>query len=119
MDRDMTRLGWLALGAGSKGVIGGTVSGFIPQVGVTPDIVTAFLGFWLAGQGGKWISPFGEGMLIASIGQIVRQPIEALVGGFMQPKKPTPEQPVATKTSSNAGNPETLDGYLAATYGIA
>jgi len=113
---DLNRLMWLGAGAGSKGIVAGMVSGFAPQVGVTPDVVGLFIGFWLAQQGGQWMSPFGEGMLIASLGQLVREPIEGIFGRIA-PAPPTPETPKTTPPATS--NPSVdLDAYLAATYGL-
>ena len=112
---DLNRLMWLGAGAGSKGIVAGMVGGLAPQAGIAPDMAGAFIGFWLAQQGGQWISPFGEGMLIASIGQLVRQPIEGIFGQIGKPAAPT-------ETANPAGSPATpgndVDTYLAATYGI-
>lgn len=78
------RLFKLALGAGSKGVVSGFLKGLTPMPGVTPDILTAFVGYFMARQGGNWLGPIGEGMLIASIGQMVAQPIESFAGRLKQ-----------------------------------
>jgi len=118
---NLNRLMWLGAGAGSKGLIAGMVSGFAPQVGVTPDVIGMFIGFWLAQQGGQWMSPFGEGMLIASVGQLVRQPIEGIFGQIGKTPTPTPEAAAAVaaaKTATNQGSPDTVEAYLAKTYGI-
>jgi len=115
---NINRLMWLGAGAGSKGILAGMVSGFAPQAGITPDIAGLFIGFFLAQQGGDRMGVFGEGMLIASLGQLVRQPIEGIFGRIAQPA-PTPT-PTPTETKSNpAATPSTdTDAYLAATYGI-
>jgi len=117
---DLNRLGWLGAGAGSKGIAAGMVSGLAPQAGITPDLAAAFIGFWLAQQGGGRMGPFGEGMLIAAIGQLVRQPIEGIFGKIGQGGTTPPAEAAAAKTAaSNQGNPEEdIDSYLAATYGI-
>ncbi len=116
---DLNRLMWLALGAGSKGVIGGMVSGFVPGAGITPDIATAFVGFFIAQQGGQRVGTFGEGMLIASIGQIVRQPIEDLFskfgGGGGGETKATTKLTEGTEGSASASSTER---YLASKYGV-
>ena len=116
---DLNRLMWLGAGAGSKGIVAGMVSGMAPQAGITPDIAAAFIGFWLAGQGGSRMGAFGEGMLIAAIGQLVRQPIEGIFGQIGKGgTTPTPEA-AAAKTASNQGSPgESEEAYLAAKYGI-
>lgn len=80
MEIKIDRLFKLALGAGSKGVVSGFLSGLTPMPGVTPDILTAFVGFFMARQGGNWLGPLGEGMLIASIGQMIKEPIENFAG---------------------------------------
>ena len=92
---DLNRLMWLGAGAGSKGVISGLVKGFVPEIGVTPDVVTLFVGFLLAQRGGQWISPFGEGMLIASVGQLVSTPIQSVFSRFTKPEE----------SSSHSSNP--------------
>ncbi|MBA7554177.1 hypothetical protein ES705_46789 [subsurface metagenome] len=120
---DLNRLMWLGAGAGSKGVFAGMVSGFAPQAGITPDIAAAFIGFFIAQQGGERMGPFGEGMLIAAIGQLVRQPIEGIFGQIGKGgTTPTPEaaaKTAAAKTASNQGSPEqSEEAYLAAKYGI-
>ncbi len=117
---DLNRLMWLALGAGSKGAVAGMVSGFVgeEEVGITPDIATAFIGFFMAQQGGGRVGVFGEGMLIASVGQIVRQPIEKLFSRF----KPSPEpEPKVTGAESATGSKQGLpadEAYILAKYGI-
>jgi len=58
---DLNRLMWLGAGAGSKGVLAGMVSGMAPQAGITPDIAAAFIGFFIAQQGGDRLGVFGEG----------------------------------------------------------
>jgi len=118
---DLNRLGWLAAGAGSKGVAAGMVSGMAPQVGITPDIAAAFIGFFIAQQGGGRMGPFGEGMLIAAVGQLVRQPIEGIFGQIGKGGTTPPAEAAAAKaaSTSNQGSPdESLDAYLAAKYGI-
>ena len=115
---DMTRLMWLGAGAGSKGIVGGMVKGFAPQAGITPDIAAAAIGFWLAQQGGNRMGPFGEGMLIAAIGQLVRQPMEGIFGQIGNPPAPTPEAAIATKTNTQGSPEESTDAYLTAKYGI-
>ncbi len=111
---DLNRLMWLGAGAGSKGIVAGMVSGLAPQAGIAPEIGSLFIGFWLAQQGGKWMAPFGEGMLIASVGQLVRQPIEGIFGRIGQPAAAATPPPTETKGSPN----EDVDSYLAAKYGI-
>jgi len=109
---------WLGAGAGSKGIVAGMVSGFAPQAGITPDIAGAAIGFWLANQGGQMMGPFGEGMLIAAIGQLVREPMENIFSKFGKQPAPTPT-PTPEATKSNAVTPATdVDAYLAKTYGI-
>ncbi len=120
---DLNRLMWLGAGAGSKGIVAGMVSGFAPQAGITPDIAAAAIGFWLAQQGGDRMGSFGEGMLIAAIGQLVRQPIEGIFGQIGKGgTTPTPEAAAAAaaaKTASNQGSPDqSEEAYLAAKYGI-
>ncbi|MBA7612452.1 hypothetical protein ES703_19688 [subsurface metagenome] len=116
---DLNRLMWLALGAGSKGVIGGMVSGFVPGAGITPDIATAFVGFFIAQQGGARVGTFGEGMLIASIGQIVRQPIEELFSKFggNQGGEGGKTTTKLTEGSGSQGGSST-EQYLASRYGV-
>ena len=117
---DLNRLMWLGAGAGSKGIVAGMVSGFAPQAGISPEIAAAFIGFWLAQQGGARMGGFGEGMLIAAIGQLVRQPIEGIFGQFGKGgTTPTPEAAKGAGTKTNQGSPEeSVDAYLAAKYGI-
>ncbi|MBA7607871.1 hypothetical protein ES703_15040 [subsurface metagenome] len=106
---DINRLMWLGAGAGSKGVISGLVKGFVPQIGVTPDVVTLFVGFLLAQQGGKWISPFGEGMLIASVGQLVSTPIQAVFGKIAQPAETS--NPGSNPGGNGHKEPTSLEAY--------
>ncbi|MBA7515798.1 hypothetical protein ES705_07857 [subsurface metagenome] len=114
---DINRLMWLGAGAGSKGIAAGMVGGLAPEAGITPEIAAGAIGFWLAGQGGARMGPFGEGLLIASIGQLVRKPIEGIFGKIGQPK--APETPPPTGAKETAATPSTdVDQYLAATYGI-
>jgi len=113
---DLNRLMWLGAGAGSKGIIAGMVSGLAPEAGIAPEVGSLAIGFFLAQQRG-WIGPFGEGMLIASVGQLVRQPIEGIFGKLGKPAAATPTPPPITKET--AATPSTdVDQYLAATYGI-
>lgn len=115
---DINRLMWLGLGAGSKGIIAGMVSGLAPEAGIAPELGSGAVGFWLAQQGGSRMGPFGEGMLIASVGQLIRQPIESIFGKIGKPApSPTPEK---TASPSSTSSPETdKDAYLAAKYGIS
>ena len=113
---DLNRLMWLGAGAGSKGIAAGMVSGMAPQAGITPDIAAAFIGFFIAQQGGARMGPFGEGMLIAAIGQLVRQPIEGIFGQIGKTAPPPEEKAPALKEASNPEQNE--DAYLAAKYGI-
>ncbi|GAI64667.1 unnamed protein product [marine sediment metagenome] len=117
---DLNRLMWLGAGAGSKGVLAGMVSGMAPQAGITPDIAAAFIGFFIAQQGGDRLGVFGEGVLIAAVGQLVRQPIEGIFGQIGKGgTPPAPAAAAAAKTASNQGSPEqSEEAYLAAKYGI-
>ncbi len=119
---NINRLMWLGAGAGSKGILAGMVSGFAPQAGITPDIAGLFIGFFLAQQGGERLGVFGEGMLIASLGQLVRQPIEGIFGRIGQPATTTTEAAAAAAKTASAGGSATpsndVDSYLAKTYGI-
>ena len=118
---DLNRLMWLGAGAGSKGIASGMVAGMAPQVGITPDIAAAAIGFLLANQGGERLGSFGEGMLIAAIGQLVRQPMEGLFGQIGKGgTTPTTETAAAAAAATKTqGSPdESEDAYLAAKYGI-
>ncbi len=119
---DLNRLMWLGAGAGSKGVLAGMVSGMAPQAGITPDIAAAFIGFFIAQQGGDRLGVFGEGVLIAAVGQLVRQPIEGIFGQIGKGgTTPTPEAAkaaAAAKTASQGSPEESEEAYLAAKYGI-
>ncbi|GAI62829.1 unnamed protein product, partial [marine sediment metagenome] len=116
---NINRLMWLGAGAGSKGLVAGMVSGFAPQAGITPDVAGLLIGFFLAQQGGDRMGVFGEGMLIASVGQLVRQPIEGIFGSIGKPKTPETPPPEQSAAKSNASTPSTdVDKYLAAAYGI-
>lgn len=115
---DLNRLMWLGAGAGSKGIIAGMISGLAPEAGIAPEIGSAAAGFVLAQQGGRWMGPFGEGMLIASIGQLVRQPIEAIFGKIGKPVAAAPATPPVEKTAGGGLPSEDLDTYLQAKYGI-
>lgn len=108
---EMERLFKLALGAGSKGVVSGFLKGLTPMPGVTPDILTAFVGWFLAGRGGDWFGPFGEGMLIASVGQMVAQPIE----GFAERLK----KGGGSSNSDNPGNNGSKEASSLAEYNKA
>lgn len=117
---DLNRLMWLGLGAGCKGAVAGMVTGVVgEEVGITPDIATGFIGFMVAQWGGERVGTFGEGMLIASIGQVVREPIEKLFKRF------GPEEPPVEKTTAKVGTPEgssTLpadEAYILGKYGIS
>ncbi len=112
---DLNRLMWLGAGAGSKGIIAGMVSGLAPEAGIAPEVGSLAIGFFLAQQGG-WIGPFGEGMLIASVGQLVRQPIEGIFGKLGKPAAPATPPPTGKETAATPSND--IDTYLAKTYGI-
>lgn len=117
---DLNRLMWLGAGAGSKGIVAGMVSGLAPQAGIAPEIGSLFIGFFLAQQGGRWMGPFGEGMLIASVGQLVRQPIEGIFGRIGQ-QPPATTAATAEKTASAGGSAtpaNDVEAYLAKSYGI-
>ncbi|MBA7606759.1 hypothetical protein ES703_13909 [subsurface metagenome] len=118
---DLNRLMWLALGAGSKGAVAGMVSGFVgeEEVGITPDIATAFIGFFIAQQGGERIGAFGEGMLIASVGQIVRKPIEKLFERFKPEEEEKPKTTVTQGATGGGGSLPAEDAYILAKYGIS
>ncbi len=117
---DLNRLMWLALGAGSKGVVGGMVGGFVPEAGITPDIATAVVGFIIAQQGGERVGTFGEGMLIASIGQIVRDPIESMIQKFQNGGNGGTGAKATTKlTEGNTGGGQTsMQQYMNQAYGV-
>lgn len=120
---DLNRLMWLGAGAGSKGIVAGMVSGMAPQAGITPEVAAAFIGFWVAQQGGERMGAFGEGMLIAAIGQLVRQPIEGIFGqigkgGAASPTTEAAKAAAASKTASQGSPEESEEAYLAAKYGI-
>lgn len=113
MEIQIDRLFKLALGAGSKGVVSGFLKGLTPMPGVTPDILTAFVGFFMARQGGNWLGPLGEGMLIASVGQMIAQPIESFASGL--------KQGGSSHSSNPGGNgnkePSSLEEYNAVVHG--
>ena len=113
---DLNRLMWLGAGAGSKGIAAGMVSGLAPQAGITPEVAAGFIGFFLAQQGGARIGPFGEGMLIAAIGQLVRQPIEGIFGKFGKGGVVTAPSPPPTN-SQVVG--DEIELYLLRRYGLS
>ncbi len=115
---NLNRLMWLGAGAGSKGILAGMVSGFAPQAGITPDIAGLFIGFFLAQQGGERLGVFGEGMLIASLGQLVRQPIEGIFGRIAQPAAAATPPTTPPPTGAKGSPSDDVDTYLAKTYGI-
>ena len=105
---DLNRLMWLGAGAGTKGIVAGMVSGLAPEAGISPEIGSAVVGFLLAQQGGRWLSPFGEGMLIASAGQLIRQPIEGIFGRLRLGPATS-----SSSSSSHSSNPKNLADYNA------
>jgi hypothetical protein len=105
---DLNRLMWLGAGAGSKGIIAGMVSGLAPEAGIAPEIGSLFVGFFLAQQGGRWMGPFGEGMLIASVGQLVRQPIEGIFGRIGKPAESSSSH---SSGGNHSGEPTSLAEY--------
>jgi len=115
---DLNRLMWLGAGAGSKGIAAGLVSGLAPQAGITPDVAAGFIGFFLAQQGGGRIGPFGEGMLISAIGQLVRQPIEGIFGKLGKGGVVATPSPSPAPTNSVAGG-DAIDLYLLRRYGLS
>lgn len=106
---DLNRLMWLGLGAGCKGIIAGMVSGLAPEAGIAPEIGSAVAGFFLAQQGGNRLGPLGEGMLIASAGQLVRKPIEGVFGRLKL--GPAGESSSSSSNPGNPGEPKTLAEY--------
>lgn len=116
---DLNRLMWLGLGAGSKGAAAGIVTGWLPEVGITPDLVAAGIGFGLANYGGDRLGTFGEGMLIAAIGQMCKEPIENLFAKFKGNQTGTKTTTKLTEeTASSAGGSTTTEQYLTQKYGI-
>ena len=107
------------VGAGAKGMVAGLVAGMTPLKGVTPDIMTGGVGYLMADRMKGFGGDFGMGMLIASIGQMVRAPIEGLFAKTTITPTPTPEQP-ATQLATNK-NPAnvSVDDYITAKYAIA
>ena len=114
---DLSRLGWLALGAGSTGVVSGMISGAAPEgLGLSDEIVAGVVGFMLANQKGRRISPIGEGMLIAAAGAAAREPIEKLFNRLGKKGNNNPAADNPAKTTEKA--PATVDGYIASKYGV-
>ena len=73
--------GVLAMGVGAamKGTIAGFISGVAPQVGISPDILTAVIGYFGREKtSGMW-RDFLTGVMIASIGQILRPMVAGIV----------------------------------------
>jgi len=116
---DPAQVMWGAVGAGSKGVVAGLTSGLAPQVGIAPDVITGGLGFGMAQWGRGRLADFGVGMLLASIGQIIRQPIEKLVGGFMPNAVNGNKVTETTGNPTNPSAPSNAEAYLKQRYGIA
>ena len=116
MSIDINRLGWLAAGAGSTGIVSGMISGAAPAgLGLSDEIIAGVIGFWLAQQKGNRLSPFGEGMLIAAAGAAAREPIEKMFARFGKGGAPT-NNPVNNPTGLAAV--DSRDAYIAGKYGI-
>ena len=69
----------MGVGAAMKGTIAGFISGVAPQVGISPDILTAVIGYFGRDRtSGMW-KDFLTGVMIASIGQILRPMVAGMV----------------------------------------
>ncbi len=119
MKIDINRLGWLALGAGSKGAVAGMVSGVVEGAGILPDIGTAVVGFIVAQQGGQRVGAIGEGKLIASAGQIVRGPIEKFFTRIRQGNRVVNNTTTEKTTTQNQSLGSTTEALIAQKYGIS
>jgi len=104
------------VGAGTKGLVAGLVAGMTPLKGVTPDIMTAGIGYYMADKMGGFGGDFGMGMLIASIGQMVREPIEGLFSKTALAPTPTPTPTPVTGKNTPVVD---VDEYITAKYAIA
>lgn len=103
------------LGAGSKGVVAGLLSGVSGGsllAGVPGDVITGGIGYLMADRMNGFGSDFGLGLFIASLGNIVKTPIEAI----FKTSPTTPTTPPAPKTTAPVASG--VDSYLSAQYGI-
>jgi len=130
---DMSRLMWLILGAGSKGVVSGLVNKFVPgNLGIQPDLLAGLAGLIMANQE-DWerVSTFGEGMMIAAIGSMAEGPINSIVAQFLPNaagttsiQQPSPalaarqQQLLVQGKQAPEGGNGAIDTYSMATYGV-
>jgi len=103
------------------------LSGLTPMEGITPDILTAGIGYLLADRLDGWWGDFGMGVLIASIGQITRGPIENFTKGLKKPEggngggtnnTTDKESALARVARQNAMAGSDLDSYTMSKYGV-
>jgi len=105
---------YLGLGAASKGVIAGLISGLAPGIKIVPEMATAAVGYIVAdrtAEGTFW-NYLGKGVLIGSISQMTREPIEGLF------------KPIVTKagtmetTTEGRVEVKTPEEYIKSKYGV-
>lgn len=93
----------MGVGAAMKGTISGMISGFAPQVSISPDILTAVIGYFGRERtSGMW-KDFLTGVMIASIGQILRPMVAGIV----------PTLGIAPAAGAPAATPQTAADYAA------
>jgi len=103
------------VGAGSTGVIVELLKGFTPIKGVTPDLLTAGIGYVMADRMTGMGQDFGMGVLIGAIGELTREPIEGIVAKVKSPKAAT-NNPSNHVAAIPAGDEVEL--YMLRRYGL-
>lgn len=68
------------LGASVKGAVTGLLRNI--GLGISPDIIAAVIGWFLATKQSGWLKDFGEGLLIGAASQIVSPLVQQLTGSI-------------------------------------
>jgi len=105
---------FLGLGAASKGVVAGLISGLAPGVKIAPEMGTAIAGYIIADRtpDGTFWNYLGKGVLIGAISQMTRETVE----GFF---KPMVGRAGATEAASEGGGEvKTPEDYIKSKYGV-
>jgi len=105
---------YLGLGAATKGVVAGLISGFAPGVKIAPEMGTAVVGYIMADRtaDGTFWNYLGKGVLIGSISQMTRETVE----GFFQPI--VGKARGIEVAAEGGGEVKTPEDYIKSKYGV-
>jgi len=107
----------LGLGAAGKGVVAGMLDRIAPQLGLTPEIAGAVVGYLVADRTAEGSIPnlVAKGVFIGAVSQLFKEPVERLAKGL----------PMVGATATTAGGVITLGGgaitpeeYIKKKYGV-